>query len=271
MRQRIMRSTKVVFVRFEVAGYTQCGPVRTSNQDSYVAKLAHCAANDCALLVVADGVGGASFGELASAVAVRAFATWFNKQAKPIVCAYACNVQAAKEALRAEWTGMIAHIHAQLLCYGLEHSCTLGTTLTAVFVWENRYFCAQVGDSRAALITQEKVHWITRDQCVEDSFVNAPNSPVRPQKLLTQALGMSPHIEPDFYDSVLPEAAQLLVCSDGFCRMSSDEELAALLNAAAHDHQSQTECIQMIAAMLEHRGEKDNTTAVLLRVAEVLE
>jgi serine/threonine protein phosphatase PrpC len=228
---------------------TDTGRQRRANEDSM---LAH-----SPLFVVADGMGGAQAGEVASRLAIESFQGGLDDttdaEAALAACAHTANVS--------------IHERSQA---SPEHA-GMGTTLTAVYVGAEEVAIAHVGDSRAYCLRDGKLLRLTDDHSLVDELIRqgklTPEEAVEhPQRsVITRALGPEPEVEIDTRSYRARDGDVYLLCSDGLTTMVPDALLAEIL--LAH-HQLRAAGEALIAAANEAGG-RDNITVVLLRVEEV--
>ena len=274
-------------IRLEVYARTDTGLQRTQNQDRFlVADLAPGGDPEKAvlqggdglpeagrstefvvgpkggLLLVADGMGGAAAGALASSLAVRCtfdvLAREWENERNPAPKRFArALVTALEEASR------VIHASAE----ENEDLYGMGTTATAVGVLDGFLYAGLVGDSRAYLVRRGEAHQLTRDQSVVQSLVDAGSMTEEeaehsPQgNLILQALGTSPEVEVDLTYQQLRRGDVLLLCSDGLSGQVRRPELAEVVSAspglrAAGDR---------LVDLANERGGPDNITVVLAR------
>lgn len=216
-------------------------------------------------LVVADGMGGARFGEFASELALRTMfqlasqaTTWVMKltdfevqQIRQRVEAY---VQRMNDALRdfirnnPEFAGM-------------------GTTFTAAYLLPPHAIIVHVGDSRAYHFRDGHLHQITHDETMAQAFVDAGMEPASVKRfghiLLNTIGGGSDHVTSQIHQVDFNAGDQLLLCTDGLTDMVKDEAIAHLLRDHANP---QSACDALVARALENGG-KDNVTVALAAAA----
>lgn len=273
---------------FKVAGYSDKGAVKESNQDSYLAKVANTSLGDVALVVVADGMGGLSKGELASAHAVRVMDEWFESKLPDYLEAMGSSVSGLERLVEAQLNGLVQELNLAILKYGWAKRKTLGTTFTALLCVGSRYSIAHVGDSRVYEIAPKGVTQLTEDQTFVQQELSAgriteEEAKTHPRRnVLLQCLGAYREVEPQIISGTLCKGATYLLCSDGFRHELSNEEMQRNFSAEALADCWQTESdedglsryglverkIQQLVEEIEGRGEKDNITAVVLSPEE---
>jgi serine/threonine protein phosphatase PrpC len=228
---------------------TDTGRQRRANEDSLLAR--------SPLFVVADGMGGAQAGEVASRLAVESFQLGVQDASQPEL--------ALADLARAANT----HIH-ELSHANAEHA-GMGTTLTAVYVGEQEVAIAHVGDSRAYCLRDGRLERLTDDHSLVDELIRqgrlTPEEAIEhPQRsVITRALGPEGMVEVDTR-SVRARAGDVyLICSDGLTTMIGEDQIAAVLLA----HPRLPDAGEALIAAANEAGGRDNITVVLLRLEDV--
>ncbi len=215
------------------------------------------------LAAVADGMGGAAAGEVASreglaAVSLHLFGHWGRHTGDDQVEAQLLKaiVLAVEEASQA------------ILRYSDDDRTArgMGSTLTAALVWNGHAYVAQVGDSRAYMFRQGQLQQVTVDQTLVNELVmsgtlTAEEARTHPQRnMITQALGSPQHIVVVVYKVALRRGDRLLLCSDGLHGEVDDARIQSLM-ALGHSPRKTLE--GLLEAALE-AGARDNVTGVIL-------
>jgi protein phosphatase len=232
----------------EQAGRTDVGRQRSANEDSLVVRPP--------LFAVADGMGGAKAGEVASAVAVEA-------------------VEAATESSEppeAQLANIVRTANRRIydLAVADESRRGMGTTLTLAKVHGDEVSLAHVGDSRAYRMRGGELEQLTRDHSLvaelERSGQITPEAAEHhPQRsIITRALGPEPDVEVDTYTLAGRDGDAFLICSDGLTSMISDEEIGSILRSAG----SLAEAADELVRAANQSGGKDNITVILFRLGE---
>ena len=238
-------------------GITDVGAVRNQNQDSYHIELL---AEDMALGIVCDGMGGAKAGNVASQLAVETFL----QTAKAQPPEQWRNEPEALLHFAAEQANGAVHFRANV-----DADCRgMGTTMVAALVVGDRAYILNIGDSRCYLVRPEGITKVTRDHSVvEDLVARGQITPEQarqhPQKnLITRALGAESRLRADLFRQPMEPGDALLLCSDGLSNMVSDQEL---LYEVLHGGPAEDCCRRLLDIALS-RGAPDNVTAVLLQM-----
>jgi serine/threonine protein phosphatase PrpC len=230
----------------EYAGASDVGRQRESNEDAlFVAP---------PLFAVADGMGGARAGEVASDLATKAFEE-HGESAEPPERQL---TELAQEANR--------RIHD--LASRDESLRGMGTTLTGAMVSDHDVAIGHVGDSRAYRLREGTLEQLTSDHSLvaelERSGQISPEAAEHhPQKsIITRALGPEPDVDVDTYTVPARAGDVFLLTSDGLTGMVSDDELAGILSKAP----SLEEAAASLVRAANQSGGKDNITVVLFRL-----
>ena len=228
---------------------TDTGRQRRANEDSLLAR--------APLFVVADGMGGAQAGEVASRIAVESFEPGLPETSHP-------ELELAELARAAN-----ARIH-ELSHSNAEHA-GMGTTLTAVYVGEQEVAIAHVGDSRAYCLRDGQLLRLTDDHSLVDELLRqgrlTPEEAVEhPQRsVITRALGPEGKVEVDTRSFRARAGDVYLICSDGLTTMISEEQIAAALLA----HTRLRDAGEALIAAANQAGGRDNITVLLIRLEDV--
>jgi PPM family protein phosphatase len=224
------------------AALTDIGLHRSGNEDAFVDELP--------LVAVADGMGGAQAGEIASHLALDTLAAALDDGA-----ALADAAQAANEAVYRESRTDRAR-------------SGMGTTLTAALLADERLVFAHVGDSRLYLWRDETLQQLTDDhslvgEMVREGHLTREAAVTHPQRsILSRALGTEPRVEIDGGELELRAGDTLLLCSDGLYSMVPELTIAAVL-AAVDDP---LRVARRLVREAKNEGGHDNITVIVLRL-----
>jgi serine/threonine protein phosphatase PrpC len=232
----------------EQVGRSDVGRQRSANEDSLVIAPP--------FFAVADGMGGAKAGEVASATAVEVF----GGERDSSEAAEAQLARIVREANR--------RIHA--LAVSEESYRGMGTTLTAAKITGDGVSLAHVGDSRAYLLRGGEFEQLTRDHSLvaeleRSGQITAEAAEHHPQRsIITRALGPEPDVEVDTYTIAGREGDLFMICSDGLTSMISDDEVSSILRSAP----SLEDGADALVRAANQSGGRDNITVVLFRLGE---
>jgi len=264
----------------EIFGISNVGLIRHDNQDSFL--IANLETGDIAttsapslvsvhtapfILIVADGVGGAASGALASSIATETILSelhrWWHKVPKrtpeSVEAALKRGIDIANKAIFQTATTTPEH-------HGM------GTTTTLTLVLDGEAFIAQVGDSRAYLVRKGAAKQLTKDQSFVQRLIDAGRMTAKEaaqsehRNIILQALGPEEKVVTDFYRVKLESDDILVLCSDGLSNQVSAEEIGRITKGAGRPDDI---CNALVEEAL-HTGAPDNVTVVAacLRSAE---
>jgi PPM family protein phosphatase len=233
----------------DTAGFTDPGRKRRRNEDSFVI--------DPPLFAVADGMGGAQAGEVASRLAAAAFREFHDVDDLDPEERLAAIIQEANRRIYERAAG-----DAQV--------SGMGTTITAALVGGDALVIGHVGDSRAYRLRSGTFEQLTDDHSLVADLVRSgrltpEEADAHPQRsVITRALGTDREVDVDTF--VVPvEAGDLfLLCSDGLTTMIEDDQIRDLLSATRDLEQAGKGLVKAA----NKAGGEDNITVVLFRLAE---
>ncbi len=248
---------------------TDVGIKKSTNQDSALLRIGRTENEELALIVLCDGMGGLSKGELASAEVVRAFSNWFDEK-----LADALQSQSGFDKIIEEWKEILYYQNEKLYNYGKDNGVNLGTTISAVLLINNAYAIVNVGDSRVYRLS-DKLEQITEDQSlvareVKLGRLTPEEASVDPRRnVLLQCVGATADLEINTYTGELKMGEAMLLCSDGFRHMITPEEIYNEISPekVLNDIVA-TSKLETLIKVNKERQETDNITAVYIKLGE---
>lgn len=265
----------------DYAAITHAGRVRKNNEDAYLVSGVDgeepqvngsgktpkfCKSG--LLAAVADGMGGAAAGEIASregvaAVAVYMFGHWGvlppeqATESTLVKALHDATTQASEAVLR--WSDS-------------ERSARgMGSTLTAAMVWKGYVYLAQVGDSRCYLFRRGVLTQLTVDQTLVNELITsgtitAEQARTHPQRnMITQALGCPQPVKPIMGRISLRRGDRILLCSDGLHGEVEDAQIQDTLAGAW----SPKKTLELLVSKALAHGGRDNVTGLLLALDDL--
>jgi len=231
-------------------GETDTGRKRRRNEDAFVC--------DPPLFAVADGMGGAQAGELASSLAAAAL----RERGHSETGGEERVIELIREANR--------RVHQRAL--DDVAASGMGTTMTVALVsGEGAVTIGHVGDSRAYVLRNGELEQLTEDhslvaELVRRGELSPAEAEVHPQRsVITRALGTDPDVDVDAFSVDAHPGDVFLLCSDGLTTMVDGEGIAALVDRHRGD------LVRATRALIDEandRGGDDNITAVLFEIAD---
>jgi len=232
----------------ERTALSDVGRQRSANEDSFV--------ESPPFFAVADGMGGAKAGEVASKIAADAFAE--------------ADWPPAEGEAQLREIAQSANRRIYDLAQAEESRRGMGTTLTAALVSEDEVSLGHVGDSRAYLLRDGELEQLTRDHSLVAELertgqIGPGEAEHHPQRsIITRALGPERDVDVDTYTVAGRADDVFLLCSDGLTSMISSDEVASILRSAATLDEAATSLVRSA----NQSGGKDNITVVLFRLGE---
>jgi protein phosphatase len=228
----------------EVSGLTDAGRKRRRNEDAYVLQPP--------LFAVADGMGGAQAGEVASRLAVDAFREFH---------------EADELEPEERVTAIIQEANRRIYERARQDSQAsgMGTTVTAALVGAESVSVGHVGDSRAYRLRGGRLEQLTDDHSLVADLVRGgrltpEEADVHPQRsVITRALGTDAQVDVDAFTFEALPGDVILLCSDGLTTMVTDEEIVAVVGEA----KSLEDAAKQLVKAANRRGGEDNVTVVL--------
>jgi len=225
------------------------GRQRNANEDSFFVR--------APIFVVADGMGGAQAGEVASRAAVDSFDVDLTGGPPE---------QVLRETIE------LANRRIHDLARADPSRAGMGTTLTAAIVNAEREEVAigHVGDSRAYRLRGGRLEQLTRDHSLVEEMrrkgqltdAQAEDHPQR--SIITRALGPEPEVEPDVHTVAAAPGDVFLICSDGLTTMLGEPQIAKLASGAS----SMEAAVRALVDEANRAGGRDNITVLAFRLED---
>jgi len=258
-----------------VFGKTDVGRTREHNEDAFiVADLSsgnatlqpevrtHQVGDRGTLFMVADGMGGAAAGEIASAMAVDVV---MRELTNSWMHADACDAEHFASALRAAATAANAQIHAFAAEHPEYHG--MGTTATIAGLFDDTLYLAQVGDSRAYLVRDGVAIQLTKDQSLTQKLIEAGELTEEEaaqsdrRNIILQALGPESAVKVDLTHQPVRRGDVLVLCSDGLSGQVRADEIARTVS----ETDDLVAACRSLIELANARGGPDNITVIVAR------
>ena len=224
------------------------GRRRRRNEDNYVVSPP--------LFAVADGMGGAQAGEVASELAASALRGEDSNGLDGTARVDALIQEANRRIFDRASTDPTAS--------------GMGTTMTVALVEEMTVAIGHVGDSRAYLVRGEQMEQLTEDHSLVNELLKSgklseEEAQIHPQRsVITRAVGTDPDVDVDGFTIEAEDGDVFLICSDGLTDMVDDEEILELLH---HHRDDLDKAVKSLVAAANRGGGDDNITAVAFRIS----
>lgn len=244
---------------YDIGVITDIGNIRKKNEDRVLVLKGNINKNEFSLLLVADGMGGLDYGEIASEIAVNKFKNWWDYDFKTIAQTnFDLNI------IKSSIEATIENINKEI--YSLqERNIKSGTTLILVFIYKKHYIMCNVGDSRFYLIDNKGLNQISIDQtwCEDEiragRMVRGEEKNHKMKNVLTSALGtkISYTLQSEI-GSIQDE--YILICSDGFYSYLDEENLYKKIKK----YKSCQDALESMKNEIKEKRAHDNLSAILL-------
>lgn len=252
-------------MKYIVAAETDIGITKKVNQDSVCVKNAETKQGKAALVMVCDGMGGLSKGELASAEVIRSFSDWFDYE-----LAYELENWSWRDAGQSV-LNRLKSLNSRIIDYGRLNGVQLGTTVTGILAVNNQMMTFHVGDSRIYKLSYH-IKQLTEDHTfvnreVKRGTMTAEQAKTDPRRnALTQCIGVSGDITPEIKFGTIESGTNYLICSDGFRHVITEDEIFDGLSPKLITTKSSMQArMRELIETVKNRKESDNISAVMFR------
>lgn len=255
-------------MRLVCAGKTDVGRKRQLNEDSFYTS------EENGFCVLADGMGGRDYGEVASSLCVSSFNTYFRKHFPETFRGRPRDAGGLLEdLLRITFDGWVREVNNAVYHFGMVDARyrEMGTTLAFLYLQEDFVALVHVGDSRIYRWREGEMRQLTEDH----SFINSQLKAklITPEEaalsahknIITRAIGTRPAVKPEIRFHGAGPGDVYLLCSDGLSDLVSSDDMA---RALARNGANLPRAVDELVDLANERGGKDNITVVLARVEE---
>ncbi len=235
-------------MRYMTNVYWNKGREAEINQDSALLQQVLTGRGRVLLAAVCDGMGGLSQGEAASGYVAEQLRDWFYTELFAMI-----RKNKRYWVIRRSLDRLVFHMQEQMKQYAAQEEISLGTTMTALVVWERTWLLWHLGDSRAYRLRGQRMEQLTEDHAQDE-------------RKLTKCLGSFGSFTPQHGMGVLKPGEGILLCTDGFRRRVTGEELREVLNPRELAEEEQIgRRLKEIGETCMKRGETDNLSAVYIK------
>ncbi len=248
------------------AGMTDVGCAREHNEDDF-----YLSQGDEALCIVADGMGGHSSGEVASAMAIRAIVDYYRETIpEDDVNGYDDNSESDLDRARLTEALKVANRVVFEAASDNEDLDGMGTTIVSGYFTEEGVYMAHIGDSRAYRYRDGELEQMTPDHSLANEYVKMgilakEDVEFFPYKnVITRACGLAEQVEVEVqYEEVQPNDL-FIFCSDGLSDMVPDKQILEILE----DEDDLEQLCRKLVERANQNGGDDNITVIVAQVVE---
>lgn len=252
---------------YTCGGITDKGDIRKENQDSILYLNGTFGREPAALAVLADGMGGLSYGAQVSHYITEQFQRWWQEDFPDMIQAGFQKEEDIRELLEQQ----IWDINQDIYTFNGRENSRSGSTLSLLLLYGKHYFIENIGDSRVYLFRHGQLFRLTRDQSVREQREQNPYFQMDEKKYqrvkdhLTMCIGMFQVPQSQYvFDELFPEDL-FLVCSDGLHKPLSDEQIQ---NVLAEGNKSVWEQAEALRQSIRTGRASDNVSVILLEAKE---
>ena len=257
-------------------GKTDKGRIRATNQDNFLTMRI---ADNLLLLVLCDGMGGTSGGNIASALAARTYAEYLESVFDPKIGedgAFVPDGLDMERALREAASAANAAVYER--ARESSELANMGTTLVSALICDRTVYISNVGDSRMYMYVDGELTQLTHDHSyvqmlVDMGMITREEAATNPRRnILTRAVGTEKNIEVDITQMELPSVdAYFLLCSDGLYNFLHKDDLEEILSTESYgfDDDYEADLAHRTDLMIDSandNGGGDNITTILVRI-----
>lgn len=246
-------------LRILASGVTDQGCLRAHNEDAFFADAEH------GMFIVADGIGGHAYGDVASQMVVRELPGILRRR-----------ISAAGEprgdddpAIRDMLVQSVAEVSRRVYLWSREtlpESQGMGATVAAMIITNRHAHIAHMGDSRVYLFRSNELRLLTQDHTIagllmQNGEITSREAEVHPARgRLTRYVGMEAEVESASQTLELLPRDRLLLCTDGLWGMISDGHIGSVLS----QYESPEDTCNALVAAGNAAGGRDNLTALVV-------
>jgi len=246
--------------KYKVSSITDVGNVRQKNEDSILVCRQMFGKKEALLAVVADGMGGLSYGDWASHHVTESLQQWWNKEILPLE-------EPDIEQLCENLGEVIENLHKEIRAEMERVNLRIGTTLSLLFLYDDEYIIYQVGDSRVYLVDGKDLYQLTTDQtwCQEEydagRLTRTQMLTHSKRHVLTNAMGVKNEFYSKYAIGQVKKRQRLLLCTDGYYAYLDESELYRKLF-----QNDVTEVLERSADRIREGKAEDNFSAILIEI-----
>ena len=235
---------------------TDIGQRCEKNEDSFFANIKEYNGVPVGLFIIADGLGGYNYGEYASAKCVEVV--------KDIIDEHMYNMDF--DSLEDDYVKSIICNSIKIandVIFENPNKTLMGTTLVCALIINEKLYVANVGDSRAYMMSENNLVQITKDNSyvqhlLDEGFIDEKEARThKDRNKITRAVGFEEQVEVDFYVREVQKDDKILLCSDGLTTMVEDEVIKNMLK-----NSKPKDICEELVRLANDNGGRDNITVI---------
>lgn len=235
----------------EISSITDLGLIRSNNEDYHICDSAH------GLVVIADGVGGDDYGEVASKIAVESCYQYLTNEY------YLEDTTNISETL----LDSMVFANQQVIHHKKDKPeyKNMGTTLSCLYLKKNELTYSWIGDSRIYVVSQAEstINLLTEDHSLYNEMVRRGEvAAISTKNILTRTIGNNLYTQPDVGEYSLKQGDIILACTDGLSDLLPDD---ILLQTVMTHADNLDQALTVLVDLAKGQGGRDNITVALMR------
>lgn len=249
---------------FSIGAMSDIGCVKSINQDNILVKIGEDDFGEFGLFVIADGMGGLSFGEVASSIVIFELKLWWDTVLIHFLKNNKFNLMDISLSLDKE----IEKINNKVVLYGIKHGKKLGSTLSLLFIYKDHYIIKHIGDSRIYLI-KDKLYLLTEDhswvaeQLSKGTMSLKEAETHKNRNALTRCIGIDGRIS--IYEKIdsFAKDESFLLCSDGLYKPLGEDFIYSFINQSKNEKEWDLQDIAIgLLEQVKKAGAVDNVSLI---------
>lgn len=251
---------------FVIGALSEIGYVKKTNQDRILIKIGEDQFGEFGLFVVADGMGGLAEGERASEIVVNEFKDWWNHSLSMIL---GDKIEPNIDIIDKELHSLIFHINNRIIAFSESINNRVGTTLTILFIYRNKYIIKHIGDSRIYKINKtitkltEDHSWVAKQ--IRDGKMDAREAVHHPKRhILLQCIGVKKILKIFEKIGEINDEDMFLLCSDGFYNLLMKKEILDIIYGYRRNKTDIQSKVEKLMEKVKKRGAIDNASVILI-------
>ena len=250
---------------FTYGAPTDRGDIRTENQDSVLTLTGTVKTQPTALMIIADGLGGLSYGAEVSRYIIEQFKRWWYEDFPSMIQEGMDTEEDIQELLEQE----IWDINHSVVDFRNKMQCRSGSTLSLLLLYKRKYYIENIGDSRIYLMRDGSLSQLTQDQSLATQIAKKHQietegvSYSKAKNILTMCIGMSPIPQSNYSSGKLCSGDCFLICSDGLYNPLEIRQMESVLGEKKIPAIQKAECLRK---MISKGKARDNVSAIVVEI-----
>ena len=255
-------------IEITASALTDKGLKREKNEDRFLIRTGQVFQKSLGLFVVADGIGGLEYGELASGRVVESFDAWWKYRVPILMEHKSVDEGNILQYIKQDLEILLTDISEDIRMRTKELQISSGTTVLVLVLLDREYLFINVGDSRLYKIGTFGLQMLSQDHTL--AYSRYKNGEINKRQWknykeknpLTQCIGISEEINPYIHSGMFYANSRLFLCSDGVYGYAQDFKLTRILQRTSRSNTQQV--LESLKDEIYKNGAGDNLTGILV-------